>query len=94
MARPRQDITYRVVPVGRVLTALQSAEQNARVGYLVFYVLGPTTPAIFWSAKRSRRLARKEQQRLFAASQVLGWVCWFNARIGSWYYEFSGQLIV
>jgi hypothetical protein len=92
VSRPKGQVQYRQVPVGRVLSFLQAAEPTARVGYIVVYTLGPTSAVQFWSARRSRRLGRRDQERLFAASQVLGWLCWYNPRLAAWYYEFDVSL--
>lgn len=89
MARPVNPIVYLQVPMGKLLSGLQLAEATVRSGYLVYYLpLGAAT-AVLWVARRSRRLARREQGSVMRAHNTPGWVCWWNPRIGAWYYEFT-----
>lgn len=95
MARPRQTIEYKVIPAGQVLTFLGQVVQRNPQPYLVVTATpGPLIAINLLGAFTARRRARRAGAQNFASTANRFWVCWFNRKILSWYYEFTTVPII
>jgi len=90
MARPKEAITYPAVPLASQLFITLQLCTTTKAGYVIAYQLDPRGPAtiynVYWIAK-SRRIARKLVSQLAGIRGKIGFVCWWNRALSSWYYE-------
>lgn len=90
MARPRETIQYKLIPPGLVLTFVGSVDQRHTQPYIVVTATpGPLVAINLLGAYLARRRARRAGQQNAASTGNRFWVCWFNRKILSWYYEFT-----